>query len=76
MAILSRFQDFFYSLNDPAELWAAGPSAQADCSRARISARGNVFNPLKLSGIVPEARSAEGTLEISGGCKPSAELGC
>src|SRR3990172_8465067 len=39
-------RDFFYSLNDPAQLWPAGPSVRADCSRARISARGNNLNPL------------------------------
>jgi hypothetical protein len=39
--------------NDPAELRPFGPSARADCSRARISARGNDFNPLaQLSGVV------------------------
>ncbi len=56
---------FFLSANDPTELWAVGPSARADCSRARISARGNDFNPLKLSGVVPEAHSAEGTYFLS-----------
>jgi hypothetical protein len=29
---------------------------------ARISARGNSFHPIKLSGVVPEARRDSGTL--------------
>ena len=53
--------------NDPAELWAGGPSVRSDCSRARISARGNSLHPLKLSGVVPEARSDSGTLELRRG---------
>ena len=40
--------------NVPAELWAKGPSAPADCSRARISARGNDFNPLSSAGTFPK----------------------
>jgi len=59
--------------NVPAELnpgCKPGISARADCSRARISARGNIYvlsARAQLSGDVPEARSAEGTVEIRRG---------
>jgi len=52
--------------NDPAELWAGGLSVRADCSRARISARGNTLHPLKLSEFVCEARSDSGTPRLTG----------
>ena len=48
--------------NGPAELGAEGPSVRLDCSRVRISARGNSLHPLRLSGVVPEARRDSGTL--------------
>jgi hypothetical protein len=41
---------YILSPNDPAELWAGGPSVRADCYRARISARGNDSDTLKASG--------------------------
>jgi len=45
---------YFTASNDPAELWAEGPSVRADCSRARISARGNGLNPLDSAGPFPK----------------------
>jgi hypothetical protein len=66
--VVKGLSHIFLRHNDPAELRPFGPSARADCSRARISARGNDFNPLaQLSGVVPEARSAEGTIKIRRG---------
>jgi len=66
MIIIIFFMDCCVSpnatANEPADLGPAGPSARADCSRARISAQGNHFHPLvQLSGVVPEAHSDSGT---------------
>jgi hypothetical protein len=51
--------------NNPAGLCAGGPSVRPDCSRAPISAQGNSSHPLKLSGVVPEARSDSGTMRLT-----------
>jgi hypothetical protein len=53
---------FILRVTDAAELLPAGQSVRADCSRARVSARGNDFNPRGSSAAsVPETRSVSGT---------------
>jgi len=56
----------FYCVTHPLSCGPKARQFERICSRARISARGNVLNPLQLGGCVPEARSASGTLRISG----------
>ena len=65
--LLTGVNRFGHCLTTRAELWPEGPSARADCSRARISAGENDFHPLvQLSGVVPETRSGSEANRLTG----------